>query len=119
MQKNKNKNKNNVGFIKYITYCINLLISNIVNKKKKKLIIYAPPSTVSYLVAHYDVPELGGLGYFTKYPATKYGTVLGGRKLLLLLLFLIDDIWELINLQYVMYFEANVFLFFLFFFAWE
>ena len=69
MQKNKNKNKNNVGFIKYITYCINLLISNIVNKKKKKLIIYAPPSTVSYLVAHYDVPELGGLGYFTQYPS--------------------------------------------------
>ena len=34
-----------------------------------------------------EVPEPTKLGYFTKYPATKYGTVLGGRKLLLLLLF--------------------------------
>ena len=28
-----------------------------------------PSSTVSYLVAHYEVPELGGLGYFVKYPS--------------------------------------------------
>ena len=65
MQK-KRKNKKNVGFKKYITYCINLF-SNIVNKKKINNNNLRPPSTVSYLVAHYEVPEPTKVGYQSRY----------------------------------------------------